>query len=98
MTDYISRKAALEAIEKHKEEMAKTGGVSNKGKMFYLMGQDHAIDVLRIVPAADVVPVVRCKDCKYFVDMRHYTGLGWCIEVGDTRSKDWYCADGERRE
>lgn len=63
--EYISRETALETIEAHKEIMAKTGGVSNKGKAFYLMGQDHAIDMLRIVPAADVVPVVRCKDCKY---------------------------------
>lgn len=97
--EYISREAALEAIKKHKEEMAKTGGVSNTGKAFYSLGQNHAIDVLRIVPTADVVPVVRCKDCRYYND-------GWCYNPNtydDEKTRgnttpDWYCADGERRE
>lgn len=99
MIEYISREAAVKAIEKHKDGMAKTGGVSKKGKAFYLTGQDHAIDVLRIVPAADVMPVVRCKDCKHYKD-------GWCYNPNtydDEKTRgntvpDWYCADGERRE
>lgn len=97
--DYISREAAIEAIEKHKDFMAKTGGVSNKGKAIYLMGQDHAIDVLRIVPAGDVAPVVRCKYCKHYKD-------GWCYNPNtydDEKTRgntipNWYCADGKRRE
>ena len=35
-------------------------------------------------PSADVVEVVRCKDCRK-----------WCI---CHHSDDYYCADGERRE
>lgn len=49
--------------------------------------------------AADVKPVVRCKDCKHYND-------GWCYNPNtydDEKTRgntapDWYCADGERRE
>lgn len=60
------------------------------------------------VPTVDAVPVVRCKDCKWF-EISHLKRDG----TGDKRFKpsvcvngtyavrrraDWYCADGERRE
>lgn len=38
----------------------------------------------------DLVEVVRCKDCKYYMTL-HCTCDGCYI------SDDWYCADGERR-
>ena len=52
-------------------------------------------------PAADVVEVVRCKDCKYY---KHFKGLGnWChrrirsdIEY-HTKTTD-FCSFGERKE
>ena len=42
--------------------------------------------------AVDVVPVVRCKDCK------HYDGK-WCLLLDMVNSDmgDWFCAYGERR-
>ena len=39
---------------------------------------------------ADIVKVVRCKDCKHYMTI-HCTCDGCCI------SDDWFCADGERR-
>lgn len=56
------------------------------------------------IATADVVPVVRCKDCKYI----HH--LPWlddetgraviCTKHSFTglRSDEWYCADGEEKE
>lgn len=48
----------------------------------------------------DMVEVVRCKDCIHY----HYYGLAEetvseC-EIGhcENQGKDWYCADGERRD
>ena len=51
-------------------------------------------------PTVDVVPVVRCKDCKY------RRGDGFCKKYqrnidGSTTmwfapDNDWFCADGER--
>jgi hypothetical protein len=42
---------------------------------------------------ADVVEVVRCKDCTHY-----NAGFECLIEgYGIERDKDWYCADAERR-
>lgn len=51
-------------------------------------------------PTADAVEVVRCKDCKYCVDL--IMGGLWC-EHPDNRNPlgcrpNDYCNDGERRE
>ncbi len=42
---------------------------------------------------ADVVAVVRCKDCKKRGTV--YCDLDYC---GYRQSDNWFCADGERRE
>ena len=42
------------------------------------------------MPAADVAPVVRCKDCK------HRYSDSWCEYVDD--DDNFYCARGERKE
>lgn len=49
--------------------------------------------------AVDAVPVVRCKDCKYFDSDDNWLD-GWeyckknCIDV----SEDWFCKSGIRKE
>lgn len=48
------------------------------------------------IPTADVVNVVRCKDCKHRA-MDEF-GMVYCENiVGGWVSDDFYCADGERR-
>lgn len=57
--------------------------------------------VLAEMPAADVVPVVRCKDC------RHYD-MGVCLKIysdGNAHPEAWqrrrpedFCSYGERKE
>ena len=56
---------------------------------------------LEQMPTADVKEVVRCKDCKYF--MNHIRVKGTCdvFTQGDYDYKvyeDDYCSRGERRE
>lgn len=46
--------------------------------------------LLADAPAADVVPVVRCKDCK------HRYSDSWCEYVDD--DDNFYCARGERKD
>ena len=54
--------------------------------------------ILREIPAADVAPVVRCKDCKWFGrdlgygkhDCKKYE-MPYCLETD-------FCSYGERRE
>ena len=43
-------------------------------------------------PTADVVEVVRCKDCSKKESCRTFNV--WAVPPSD----DWFCADGERRE
>ena len=45
---------------------------------------------------ADLVEVVRCKDCLIW-DAEKY-GYGWCKYNARTTHENWYCADGEREE
>lgn len=46
------------------------------------------------IPAADVVEVVRCKDCKHWQDGGFSS---YCICDGFTHSDD-YCSYGERKD
>ena len=64
--------------------------VPDKSKAY---GYD-AIEILTEIeytPTADVVQVVRCKDCKYFSEIQHCGVLGFC-------EPNEYCSRGERRK
>ncbi|MGN0585854.1 MAG: hypothetical protein ACI4JF_01095 [Oscillospiraceae bacterium] len=51
---------------------------------------DAAINIIEDMPAADVVPVVRCKDCKF---------SGSCsIEDFGCMKSDDFCSKGERKD
>ncbi len=51
---------------------------------------------IKDIPSADVVEVVRCKDCKHYKDNhRCYSKYS---NMNDYRSPDDYCSYGERRE
>ena len=56
-----------------------------------------------ISPTIDAVPVVRCKDCKYF-DSYRCTNDMVLQQIDDCGchpsfnvNREWFCADGERR-
>lgn len=58
------------------------------------------------IPSADVVPVVRCKDCVWYVrsiikqdgtiDERYKPD--WCDLYRRVREETYFCADGERED
>lgn len=78
MNDYISRDAAITAIGKPK--------VTPGGVIFDALKKACQEEV-RNLPAADVQPVVYCKDCK------HRFNYDICANRGD----NWFCGYGERR-
>lgn len=47
-------------------------------------------------PAVDAVPVVRCRDCKYYNITCCSPGFGWCERSGHNHGTTdyWFCADG----
>lgn len=72
-------------------------------------GNVHYEDLQKL-PTADVVEVVRCKDCKHRFVNEHYGQVGY-LQVKAVCDKDtgnpfdlarnanddgWFCADGER--
>ena len=95
--DYISSKAAIAARERSCDrncaecDFAIDGDSWCEGKVF-------VVDLLRI-PAADVRPVVLCRDCKW-------CHAGYCEKYDDLIPfgcankpwEDWFCADGAKRE
>jgi hypothetical protein len=47
-------------------------------------------------PTVDAVPVIRCRDCNNR-ECEGREGLIVCGIDGTSHTKDWFCADGERR-
>ena len=84
MDDYISKKWLLEGIE---EGWVKLDTEADTNRMTHLIRD--------IAPSADVVEVVRCKDCKWFND------IGCSIRIVDDSDKPTendYCSFGERKD
>ena len=89
MDDLISRAAAIAEVEEwveHGYEVLHWTGIKA---------------MLETQPAVDAVPVVRCRDCKYWWSVnelcthkRHVNGNVCCHEC----NAEDYCSDGERRD
>lgn len=92
MAEYIDRAVCLSILRA-------------KANMAVLMGAapyfEKAAQMLEKLPAADVAPVVRCKDCKHY-------DMGVCLKIysdGNVHSAAWqkrkpddFCSYGERKE
>lgn len=61
--EYISREAAVKAANEW----------VNEACMAPVMRMSRLLDKLAKVPAADVTPVVRCKDCIYRIEGRCFS-------------------------
>jgi hypothetical protein len=85
MAEYIEREKAIAEID--------------KGDLLVGDNAKWAKEILYRTPTADVVPVVRCKDCKHYKTDSYYcqkTKQGYC-ELDDTvKQKQGYCSYGER--
>lgn len=58
--------------------------------------RDDLVDALLAAPTVDAVPVVRCKDCKWYRIDGGHSNCGW-RNMDDDFSENFYCADGERK-
>lgn len=100
MAEYIDREAAVKAVKDYAHM------VIDKGRKSLDTVDDTLNIVARIekIPTADVVPVVRCKDCKWFVDNNGGEWYG-CkmfqvvrITPEDAPKPDDFCSYGERMD
>lgn len=86
MAEYITRSDAIKAVN---------------GQNAFTMTRGALIDALNDIPAVDVVPVVRCKNCIHY-------DLGVCLKIyqdGNLHPKAWqrrkpgdFCSYGERKD
>lgn len=93
MTEYIKREAAIKAIEKADYTLIANDADDCKA--------DYLREIIESVPTADVVPVVRCKDCIHY-------DLGVCLKIysdGNAQKDSWqsrnpndFCSYGERKD
>ena len=51
-------------------------------------GEVFGVTIMQM-PTIDAVPVIRCKDCKYFKTR---------LCENEDNYDDWFCADGERKD
>lgn len=95
MADYIKREDALDALTADALERNLDSVMTDTASRYHRAAQR----VVTIVPAADVRPVVFCKNCQY-------CHSGYCERFDDLipfgvaqyEWENWYCADGKRRE
>ena len=100
MAEYINREAAAKAVKDYAHM------VIDKGRKSLDTVDDTLNIVARIekIPAADVAPVVRCKDCKWFADNNGGQWYGcqmfqvvWNTPE-DAPKPDDFCSYGERKD
>ena len=90
MAEYIEREAAVMKI---REWFWSAPGVHPK------LDRDTAEELLFSIPAADVRPVVRCRDCKHRDPEDRKCDCGGLEHAHMSPvADDWFCADGEKRE
>lgn len=110
MSDYISRDEAIESVAGLVSTMSVC--VSKDECIGMQSMKIRSVGALRDVPAADVVKVVRCRECKHRIVNENYGKRGYmklkamcdldtndCFQLGRcAEDDDWFCADGERKD
>lgn len=96
MSRYIDADAIIEFID--------IGHYRNPLELCY--SEQYVVDMIESRPTADVVEVVRCKDCYWFIvnetkadgttDKRYKPT--WCTYHNGYMNDDDFCSYGERRE
>ena len=99
MAEYIRRDTVLRCIKESRDGI--NWGQSEDGDAFlhYSACLYRTIASAECIPAADVRPVVLCRNCKW-------CHAGYCEKYDDLIPfgcankpwEDWFCADGKKRE
>ena len=93
MADYIDRQGAIDRFENLSYDDWNQGASTTWANAF-----SECADMIRELPSADVVEVVRCADCKHSYE----SPAGWICSHGVCVDcvvrDDFYCAYGERKD
>lgn len=91
MAEYIERGAALSLVKPDAPE-------DEKAAVTIATAKKLVRDIVRRTPAADVAPVVRCKDCEHTYESFRRLVCDHGVCKGCTVREDFFCADGAKRE
>jgi hypothetical protein len=107
MAEYIEREAILDSLRESRKELQ---GIYQRLKLpvekqlcsAEILTFQECIFRVKDAPTADVVPVVRCKDCKHYTNIDTYRNpprldFYWCNKFGTITKENDYCNYGERR-
>lgn len=101
MAEYIERETLLEAFDSADADVYEDYG---DGTVDWGFGRKNIRDVISGIPAADVAPVVHCKDCKWFADNNDGEWFGcWLFNAiravsEDAPTPDDFCSCGEKMD
>lgn len=99
MDEYIRRSDILGTIRLLDTDIVRQDKVAS-----WLL--DQILYDIEHTPAADAVPVIRCKDCSYCRELRrndpyenrYIEGCMWCMNISEGVMPDGYCSSAKRRE
>lgn len=101
MTEYIERDALRQAVLESQHDNSHPRGWAH---IAHDCEHAHFVAMIARFPAADVAPVVRCKDCKWFADNNGGEWYG-CqmfqvvrITPEDAPKPDDFCSYGEQKD
>ena len=86
MSEYIDKDALIETLKDAHKRLIETIGYTR-----HTIGFEGAMDYVEEAPTADVVEVVRCKDCKWWDGIECQTRDIDVVDVDD------FCSYGERK-
>ena len=95
MNDLISRQAAIEEIL----GCCPSDPFGSEYECGYDDGLRQGVHRLKHLPTIDAVPVVRCKECKYWKLSQYNTmGIHICWRFSGVRGEHDFCSRGERKD
>jgi hypothetical protein len=99
MSKYIDSEELIEEIKTLRVFV--TGLSAGKNVLNEYMGRyrDLVLRVINEQPSVDVVEVVRCKECKYYIDCETYDGksVHVCSYTRTQKAPNSFCDLGERK-
>lgn len=96
MVEYINKKKIIDKLSEEFDILVEEGHMPE--------GYLTALSLIETIQAEDVVPLVRCKDCKhadaaYCHDHKTISKTEvFCLLFEERCKNNFYCADGEMRE
>jgi hypothetical protein len=93
MKEYIDREALLNRLEESSDTWWK--GLGRSWWAHSVILKDNFVSLIREAPTADVVAVVRCKDCLHRGPIKNNSMI--CLITGDYVPKDHFCSCGARK-